>query len=254
MPVVTFPQEASLQPNPTGTPRSRPSVVQPVVKPPPVPAYNPVLSETTSSSYTTPSVASKPRPNPPRRPPPPRPATKPSQIKKVGLTELLLSVVCLNYLYFSVWPEDTTTDCVCLCCFVFFVFMFLSRTTRLEKALKYHQPCCRKESPIWLPLLEISGNKMSDILNKILLISALKESRNSSPVLFFRKQIETSGKSWGFVMLIERMALFFYAHDSLKQHTGTTCNLIGMFTSSAVSVETAYVQHHVCLTHLKPEV
>ncbi|XP_060782991.1 disintegrin and metalloproteinase domain-containing protein 19 [Neoarius graeffei] len=79
--------EASQQPTPTGTPRLSHSTVRPVVKPPSVPAYalqqkSPPLSETSSSSYPSPSVAPKPRPNPPTRPPPPRPVTKPTQIKK----------------------------------------------------------------------------------------------------------------------------------------------------------------------------
>ncbi|KAF4091197.1 hypothetical protein AMELA_G00034330 [Ameiurus melas] len=79
--------DTSQQPTPTGTSRSRHSTVQPVAKPPPVPAYllkqkSPPLSETSSSSCPSPSVAPKPRPNPPSRPPPPRPATKPTQIKK----------------------------------------------------------------------------------------------------------------------------------------------------------------------------
>ncbi|XP_058252608.1 disintegrin and metalloproteinase domain-containing protein 19 isoform X2 [Hemibagrus wyckioides] len=82
--------EANQQPNPTGTPRSRHSAIRPVVKPPPVPAYalqpkSPPVSETSSSSHSSPSVAPKSRPNPPSRPPPPRPVTKPTQIKKEEL-------------------------------------------------------------------------------------------------------------------------------------------------------------------------
>ncbi|KAI5105356.1 disintegrin and metalloproteinase domain-containing protein 19, partial [Silurus meridionalis] len=79
--------EASKQPNPDGSPRQRPSVVRPMAKPPPVPAYalqqkSPSLPETSSSPYPSPSVAPKPRPNPPCRPPPPRPDTKLNQVKK----------------------------------------------------------------------------------------------------------------------------------------------------------------------------
>ncbi|KAK3564723.1 hypothetical protein QTP86_024869 [Hemibagrus guttatus] len=82
--------EANHQPNPTGTPRSRHSAVRPVAKPPPVPAYalqqkSPPVSETSSSSHSSPPVAPKSRPNPPSRPPPPCPVTKPTLIKKEEL-------------------------------------------------------------------------------------------------------------------------------------------------------------------------